>query len=353
MRLAEALEPALGGLDWKPALRAYPVEFRRAYNDGFRRKLGLGFSRADPAAVAPADADGGNAVDAADEPLVQDLLDLMNGTGADFTATFRALHAVDIPAAQDDGHQDASMASSSPQRGADAALDLLVGACATASELAAAKKPQVPLERLQGLLALAKGGHPMLAPQEEAIEEEIARHEAHAKLAARTDAAKEDEDRASWAEWLSRYRARLADEARPHLLAAAAAAAGNAGGGGEAAKAAHARLSGARLSLMSRANPKHILRNWIAQVAIAAAERGDFSVVRKVYERLADPFGLNDAPGAEDTFSADMAALHAQDPSSTPVTGGAGTTTAGASGTPPLKGGSCKAPSWASNLKVT
>jgi hypothetical protein len=41
---------------------------------------------------------------------------------------------------------------------------------------------------------------------------------------------------------------------------------------------------------MHQANPSFILRNWIAQDAIEAAEKGDFSRVRLVLSLLQDPF---------------------------------------------------------------
>lgn len=67
--------------------------------------------------------------------------------------------------------------------------------------------------------------------------------------------------------WAVRYRARLAHE-------------GPVGGEADAA----------RKQRMDRANPKYVLRNYLAQNAIAAAERGDFTEIERLRELLADPF---------------------------------------------------------------
>lgn len=42
---------------------------------------------------------------------------------------------------------------------------------------------------------------------------------------------------------------------------------------------------------MNANNPRYVLRNYIAQYAITAAEKGDFSEVWQVFKILEDPFG--------------------------------------------------------------
>jgi serine/tyrosine/threonine adenylyltransferase len=70
-------------------------------------------------------------------------------------------------------------------------------------------------------------------------------------------------DRANCAQWLARWRDRLGLE----MLA-----------------------DEARKTAMLAANPKFILRNWIAEQAIRKAESGDFSEVERVYDCLSNPF---------------------------------------------------------------
>jgi uncharacterized protein YdiU (UPF0061 family) len=52
-----------------------------------------------------------------------------------------------------------------------------------------------------------------------------------------------------------------------------------------------------RLSAMQAVNPRYVLRNWIAQRAIEAAEGDDFSEVQFVLRLLRNPFRVN--PEAE------------------------------------------------------
>jgi len=72
-----------------------------------------------------------------------------------------------------------------------------------------------------------------------------------------------------WAAWLERYARRVAVEARP---------------------------DGERLAEMATANPRYIMRPWMAKEAYEAAERGDYSVVRELHQVLSSPY---DRQGAE------------------------------------------------------
>ena len=70
-------------------------------------------------------------------------------------------------------------------------------------------------------------------------------------------------DRAAFDHWISQYRARLVLENS---------------------------FDAERQSAMRRINPKYVLRNYLAQNAIEAAQRGDFSEVAKLTAILANPF---------------------------------------------------------------
>ena len=70
--------------------------------------------------------------------------------------------------------------------------------------------------------------------------------------------------------WLRRYAARVAEDGTPDEL---------------------------RRERMNLANPKFVLRNYVAQLAIDAAEQGDGSVVNELLEVLRRPF--DDQPGKE------------------------------------------------------
>lgn len=45
-----------------------------------------------------------------------------------------------------------------------------------------------------------------------------------------------------------------------------------------------------RRTRMHKVNPRYVLRNWIAQEAISAAEKDNFSVINKIHEILKNPF---------------------------------------------------------------
>ncbi len=82
-------------------------------------------------------------------------------------------------------------------------------------------------------------------------------------------------DRAGAQAWLSRYSARLGLDPTQHW---------------------QERVAG-----MLAVNPLYILRNHIAQQAIAAAEKGDFSEVQRQYELLRNPF---EAQPGQDAYAA-------------------------------------------------
>jgi uncharacterized protein YdiU (UPF0061 family) len=77
-------------------------------------------------------------------------------------------------------------------------------------------------------------------------------------------------DRAGMEAWFERYRARL---------------------GAEQSDDAE------RSERMRRANPKYVLRNWVAQEAIAAAQRGEFGLIDSLRRVLAAPY--DEHPGWE------------------------------------------------------
>lgn len=77
-------------------------------------------------------------------------------------------------------------------------------------------------------------------------------------------------DRAGIEAWFDRYRARLGAE--------------------QSDDAERGRR-------MGRANPKYVLRNWVAQEAIAAARRGEFGLIDSLRRLLAAPY--DEHPGWE------------------------------------------------------
>ena len=82
--------------------------------------------------------------------------------------------------------------------------------------------------------------------------------------------AKRDAHADELAGWLARYRARLADNAFDEAT---------------------------RRETMRQANPKYILRNWLAQAAIERAEAGDEAGIHDLLEVMRHPY--DDQPGRD------------------------------------------------------
>ena len=366
-KLGEALAPLLPGGEWKVVMKVFDREFRWAYEELARRKLGLparpgavphgppcatgalGDLPYPPAAAvvatAPrvahldAAAEGGVVEDVADTPLavddavlVRDLLGVMQEAGADFTNTFRALAAV-VPGAP---HP--------PPDAADAALEAVLAEGASAAEVADLYRPRIPTAQLQQLLMLAHS-NPRYAAHLDELAEEQARQARYAELSRRSDADKAAADRLAWRAWLGRYRERLA---AADMTPAAAAA---------------------RAAEMPLANPKYVLRNWLAQQAIAKAEAGDYTEVAALAARLADPYGLHDDAAVADASmrtvsgtTAAVAAVAAVSGGGSGGGGGGGDGGGGACGAAPAAAAACsgtmfsytsRPPSWARDIRVS
>jgi hypothetical protein len=313
MKLGEALAPYLpAGCDWRAELAQFSAIYAASYLQRMRSKLGL----AEPAAGTEQQAV--EAAEQQDRQLIGDLLGIMEASGADYSEcwgalaeglrplcsgphpetpipnplplsppalsppaalTFRGLGAVG-PEAPSSGEEDAALSA------------LLQHCCLSAADFAEATAPSLPLPRLQ-MLRLAAQSNPRSPPEQlAAIEAALQEHAAHAALAARSRAQKRQADAELWAPWLLRYRGRLRADA--------------AGSSAEAASAAAARSRA-----MACSNPLVIPRTWLLQVAIEAAEKGDFLPVRQLLEQLTDPYGLAAGAGAGSAAGSFFAGLPA------------------------------------------
>uniref|UniRef100_A0A5G2Q861 Selenoprotein O n=1 Tax=Sus scrofa TaxID=9823 RepID=A0A5G2Q861_PIG len=242
-KLAEALDPALP-LELGEAILAeeFDAEFRRYYLQKMRKKLGL--------VRAELEEDGA---------LVAKLLETMHLTGADFTNTFYLLSS--FPA----GPESPDLAEF---------LATLTAQCASLEELRLAFRPQMDPRQLSMMLMLAQSNPQLLAliGTRASLTRELERVEQQSRLEQLSQEELHSRNRSHWADWLRDYKARLEKDREGAEDAAAAAW-----------QAEHVRV-------MHANNPKYVLRNYIAQNAIEAAENGDFSEVRRVLKLLETPY---------------------------------------------------------------
>ena len=78
----------------------------------------------------------------------------------------------------------------------------------------------------------------------------------------------------NWKKWLQQYLERIRKEGRSDT---------------------------SRREAMDRVNPKYVLRNYMAQLAIDAADKGDFAIIEEFYELLKNPY--NEQKGHEKWFA--------------------------------------------------
>uniref|UniRef100_A0A8C3WEA2 Selenoprotein O n=1 Tax=Catagonus wagneri TaxID=51154 RepID=A0A8C3WEA2_9CETA len=240
-KLAEALDPELP-LELGEAILAeeFDPEFRRHYLQKMRRKLGL--------VRAELGEDGA---------LVARLLETMHLTGADFTNTFYLLSS--FPA----GPESPDLAEF---------LAALTAQCASLEELRLAFRPQMDPRQLSMMLMLAQSNPQLLAliGTRASLTRELERVEQQSRLEQLSQEELHSRNRSHWTDWLREYRARLEKDRESADDTAAW-------------QAEHVRV-------MHANNPKYVLRNYIAQNAIEAAEKGDFSEVRRVLKLLETPY---------------------------------------------------------------
>ncbi|KAI3366948.1 hypothetical protein L3Q82_009596 [Scortum barcoo] len=259
-RLAEALGSELDSAEAGAILDEFMPTYEAFYLSIMRKKLGL---------VRKEEED--------DTELISDLLHLMHNTGADFTNTFRLLSHVPWPA-----EGDIERATVGP------IVDLILEQCASIEELKVANEPTMGNRELAMILSMAQTNPVMfgMVADTAGVSQQLER------MGRLKDLLETDQDelkikqRDDWTRWVSQYRRRLARECD--------------------GTSDLSLIIKERLSVMNSTNPRVVLRNYIAQNAIQAAERGDFSEVRrpivsrvlKVLEKpYSDAFGLEPSGG--------------------------------------------------------
>lgn len=245
IKLAEAIKDALPLERSKAAVEEiYDVEFRQSYMQKMRLKLGL-LKKQLPE----------------DEDLVKSLLETMHQSGADFTNCFRCLSRISVQSISSGNDSDENI------------LDYLVSQCQTVEDLKKATKPFLGAREFQMLMMLLQNSPGLLEQLgggATLIKKELERREAVEKMNELQPEEKRTKDRKMWQDWIGQYRLRLNVDFQDV----------------QDCEKANAE----RVEVMKSNNPRFILRNYIAQNAISAAEKGDFSEVQRILKLLENPY---------------------------------------------------------------
>uniref|UniRef100_A0A3B4YH58 Selenoprotein O n=1 Tax=Seriola lalandi dorsalis TaxID=1841481 RepID=A0A3B4YH58_SERLL len=254
-RLAEALGSELNVAEAGAILDDFMLTYEAFYLSIMRKKLGL---------VRKEEAE--------DSELVSDLLRVMHNTGADFTNTFYLLSCVPWP---EEG--DSEKATLGP------VVDLILQQCSSIEELKVANKPTMKDRELAMILSMAQTNPAMfsMVSDRPGVAQQLERMGRLKELLETDQDELKEKQRDDWIHWVSRYRKRLAKECD--------------------GTSDLSLIKKERLSVMNSHNPRVVLRNYIAQSAIQAAEKGDFSEVNRVLKTLEKPysnaFGLESLDG--------------------------------------------------------
>jgi serine/tyrosine/threonine adenylyltransferase len=270
-KLAEALAPLLP-LETSEELleEVYDSVYITSYVEYMRKKLGV---------IA-----GTIGEVADDNKLVEELLDTMAKTHADFTDIFVALTEYQEDLAC--GHT----ATASQAR----LLDKILSRCARPSNVVAHFRRKLRIHRLsmhpqqiQMLYETLQGDEQVVKQRvnqmfggqltPDVLREEISGEKRKLDLLVQASETinkyeetkaedKIEKDRELWSKWLEAYFSRLDRDSTSNSMAQR------------------------RLETMQSANPTVILRNWMAQIAIDKAEGGDYSYARALLRLLESPF---------------------------------------------------------------
>ncbi|KAF7657922.1 hypothetical protein LDENG_00020170 [Lucifuga dentata] len=253
VKFAEALAPELPPDRAKAVMEEYLDQYNSFYLGNMRKKLGL-LKKEDPE----------------DEMLITELLQTMHNTGADFTNTFRSLSQIPCPSEGESEEEEALVKQ---------ATDHLLEQCASLEELKAANKPTMDPRELAMLLSMAQSNPTLfhMISDRMSIAKQLDKLSKLKDLMETNQEELKTKQAEEWTRWLTRYRKRLAQELEGQTDVQA--------------------VREERVRVMDSTNPRVVLRNYIAQNVIEAAENGDFSEVQRVLEVLEKPFSSK--PGLE------------------------------------------------------
>ncbi|XP_077562926.1 protein adenylyltransferase SelO, mitochondrial-like [Haemaphysalis longicornis] len=243
-KFAEALQPAIPLSKTQPGLESYIPEYEACFLGEMRKKFGLTRKELPE-----------------DKSLVTSFYDALESTGADFTRAFRCLSVLALP-----GHPE-------HEKSKETLLSKLLSCCSTHSELSAHLASQTCSRDFQLFLILSQNNPELLEQLGKgalAKERIVAQIQKSKELKEMGPDDLQRRNQRTWTDWIEKYCKRLDAEAE----------------GVEDLQA----LQEERVHLMNSHNPRFVLRNHIAQKAIDAAEKGDYSEAQKVLKILRHPY---------------------------------------------------------------
>jgi len=251
MKLAEAIQDAVPVEETKQIVQdTYDIAYKEEYHSLMSKKLGLLSGEINP-------------------DLISSLLETMHTTGSDFTNTFRALHLLPYPSSEE---YLISKVETMKQ---------LQSQCCSVTELKDSLRPTIDPRQFQMLVMLAQS-QPMflsMMGMEGKLKAELDRKEKFQQVENLAEEEKRERDMETWTIWLEKYENALKTD---YVKTQASGS-----------KDTIVTLNSRRCTVMNSANPTFILRNWVAQNAIAKAEGDDYTEVKNVLRLLENPYSNN------------------------------------------------------------
>ena len=307
MKLGEAIQGAVPLTETKPHLDLFDEVYSSYMKQKIRKKFGLLNKELE-----------------ADKEIYDSFLETLEKTGADFTNCFRCLSALPLPGSPDFEKKLKDMKA------------YLLTQCSTLEEMKIACKTEMDPRQIQAFFAMLQSNPAMmsaLGKQFAALNRDMEKYQKSTEMEDRKEEDQVKMNAEAWDIWLPKYIDRLTKEVEGKIDLPVA--------------------NSERVKVMNANNPRFILRNYIAQNAIEAAEKGDYSEVRRVLKILENPY-------SDDIDLSDL---------STPQTTSKATddnvSDRGATAMKPKGGKSCevkshtgisydsKPPDWSSDLRVT
>lgn len=244
MKLGEAIQGAVPLTETKPHLALFDEVFSEHMKQKIRKKFGLL-----------------NHELQVDREIYDSFLETMQTTGADFTNCFRCLSKLPLPGSPDFDQKLKEV------------KEYLRTQCSSLEELKQAHKPEMDPGQLQTILLMLQSNPALMSAmgrQFASITRQLEKLEKMKDIEDRTEEDQQKINNEAWSTWLQKYADRLKKEVEGKTDLSAA--------------------NTERVKVMNSNNPRFILRNYIAQNAIKAAEEGDYSEVRRVLKILENPY---------------------------------------------------------------